>query len=88
MSTAVIFTKVKDSCIFKKGQDSQSTDSNPHSSMETVPTDFIDGDFSEEDDADETPWARLMPLGEGFVTVGMHGLLSLHHQMSRVLSTA
>ncbi|XP_048742373.1 serine/threonine-protein kinase Chk2-like [Ostrea edulis] len=71
MSTAVIFTKVKDSCIFKKGQDSQSTDSNPHSSMETVPTDFIDGDFSEEDDADETPWARLMPLGEGFVTVDL-----------------
>lgn len=47
-------------------------DSNPQSSMETVPCDLIDGEFSgEEEEAEETqPWARLMPLGPGFVTVG------------------
>lgn len=52
--------------------ESQNTDSNPQSSMETVPCDLIDGEFSgEEEEAEETqPWARLMPLGPGFVTVG------------------
>lgn len=53
--------------------ESQNTDSNPQSSMETVPCDLIDGEFSgEEEEAEETqPWARLMPLGPGFVTVDL-----------------
>lgn len=39
------------------------------SSMETLPSDMVDGEYSEEDDAEET-WGRLFPLGSSFVAVG------------------
>lgn len=46
------------------------------SSMETVPADFIDGQFSEEDEEAETDtWGRLFPLGESFVALGKHNVL-------------
>lgn len=64
--------KVNNNINLHQKHDSQNTDSNPQSSMETVPSDFIDGDFSEEEDESQ-PWAKLMPLGPGFVTVGTNG---------------
>ncbi|XP_062571619.1 serine/threonine-protein kinase Chk2-like [Saccostrea cucullata] len=68
----LVLLKVQDSSRLQQGQGSQNTDSNPHSSMETVPSDFIDGNFSEEEEADEVqPWGRLMPLGPGFITVAL-----------------
>lgn len=64
--------KVDDYSQDQQRHESQNTNSNTQSSMETVPCDLIDGEFSGEDEeAEETQlWARLMPLGPGFVTVG------------------
>ncbi|XP_046579376.1 serine/threonine-protein kinase Chk2-like [Haliotis rubra] len=40
------------------------------SSMETLPSDMVDGEYSEEDDMEET-WGRLFPLGASFVAVDL-----------------
>ena len=41
------------------------------SSMETVPTDMVDG-FGSDDDATEGPgvWGRLFPIGSSFTALG------------------
>ena len=40
------------------------------SSMETVPTDLVDGCGSEEDDTQEEVWGRFFPIGSSFTTIG------------------
>lgn len=71
-SVVAELAKIYDYSQEQQRHESQNTDSNPQSSMETVPCDLIDGEFSgEEEESEETqPWARLMPLGPGFVTIG------------------
>ena len=38
--------------------------------MQTVPTDFIDGPDSEENEEKEEIWGRMFPLGSSFIAVG------------------
>ena len=46
------------------------------SSMETVPTDGVDGFYSEEDENQEEIWGRLFPIGASFSALG--GWHALH----------
>ena len=39
-------------------------------SMETVPTDFVDGFGSEEDETQEEVWGRMFPIGASFTAIG------------------
>ena len=49
------------------------------SSMETVPTDFVDGFGSEEDDSQEEVWGRLFPIGTSFTTMGVYCCMLVFH---------
>lgn len=79
-SVVAELAKVDDYSQDQQRHESQNTNSNTQSSMETVPCDLIDGEFSGEDEeAEETQlWARLMPLGPGFVTVGRHHFIQAY----------
>ena len=50
------------------------------SSMETVPTDFVDGYSSEEDGtaaaSQSKVWGRLYPVGTSFTAIGRFGKLN------------
>ena len=49
---------------------SQSQSCEVQSSMETVPTDFVDGFGSGEEETIEEPWGRLFPIGTSFTSLG------------------
>ena len=62
------------------GSGSQSSQSVPSSmdSSGTLPTqDCVDGNWSENEDVDESIWGKLYPVGKGFNLLGM-GVLNIH----------